>query len=222
MFPFSASGGEHMKKQLIATVAAIALAATGSASAHNAVNIKEAYAGYSTPMELSVNHGCKASPVIGLRLKVPDGVTDAKAAFDPNWSIEYKYRTLETPINMHGRMISEVVDEIIWKDPVKVLPADGWYPFRLRMTIPDTPNEIMHIRNITVCEEGTDPYVDMPDQELSIFDPNFAESAWAFMTATRGPAPFIVIRAPAKKQNAWEWTPEQARAGAMEQEASAK
>ena len=211
-----------MKHTLFATVAAAALAVSGPALAHNALNIKEAYAGYSTAMELNVNHGCKGSPVVGLRLRVPDGVTDAKAAFDPNWTIEYKYEDLETPIMAHGRQITQAVSEIVWKDPVKTLPADGWYPFRFRMTVPDTPNEVMHIRNITVCEEGTDPYVDLPDQDLSIFDANFAENAWAFMTATSGPAPFVVIRAPAKKQYPWEWTPEQARAGAMEQEAAAQ
>ena len=58
-----------------------------------------------------------AVPVVGLRIKVPDGVTDAKAAFDPAWDIEYKMRKLETPIMAHGREVNEVVGEIIWKNP---------------------------------------------------------------------------------------------------------
>lgn len=210
------------KKVLFATVGAVSLGLSASASAHNALDLKEGYAGYSTPMVLSVNHGCKASPVVGLRLQVPDGVTDAKAAFDPAWDIEYKMRKLDTPIMAHGRQVDEVVGEIIWKNPVKVVPADGWYPFKFRMTLPDEPGKIVHIKNITVCEEGTDPYVDMPEAELDINDPDFAKKTWAFMTATSGPAPFVVVRAPEKKQYPWEWTPEQARGDALQQEAMAK
>ena len=199
------------KKLMCSLFAAGAMGLSGLAAAHNAIDIKEGWAGYSTPMVLSVNHGCKASPVVGLRLKVPAGVVDAKAAYDPFWTIEYKMRKLPEPITMHGRPVNEVVDEIIWKDPVQVVPADAWYPFRFRMTLPNEPGKVLHIRNITVCEEGTDPYVDLPEQDLDINDPEFAEKAWAFMTATPTPAPFLVIRAPDKKQYPWEWTPAQAR-----------
>lgn len=196
-------------KKLLTALSGTLLAA--GAWAHNGLDIKEGLAGYSTPMVLSVNHGCKSSPVIGLRIQVPEGVTDAKAAFDPFWTIEYKMRKLDKPIEAHGRMIDEVVGEIIWKDPQRPIPADGWYPFKFRMTVPDRPGDIVHIRNITVCEEGTDPYVDLPEVALDINDPKFAEKTWAFMTATATPAPFFVIRAPAKKQYPWEWTPAQAR-----------
>lgn len=210
------------KSSLVAGVALGALAIAVPASAHNALDLKEALAGYSTPMVLSVNHGCHGSPVIGLRIKVPDGITDAKAAFDPAWTIEYKMRKLDKPVEMHGRPVTEVVDEIVWKDPVKVVPADGWYPFRFRMTIPETPSKVFHVRNITVCEGGkTDPYIDMPKEELKVEDPDFAKKAWDFMIATPTPAPFLVIRQAPKKQNPWEWTPEQAKGG-NSQEAMAK
>ena len=192
----------------------LVLAHSATTRAHNVINIEEAWAGYSTSMELNVNHGCKGSPVVGLRLKVPDGVTDAKAAFDPHWTIEYRYRDLDEPIVRHGREITRAVDEIIWKDPVKILPADAWYPFRFRMTMPDRPDEVLHFRNITVCEEGTDAYVDLPDEPLSVDDPNWADSVWKFVTATATPAPFVVIRARERKQYHWNWTPEDARGAA--------
>lgn len=200
-----------MRYDLRPAALAMVLGLSVVAHAHNAVNPKEAWAGYSTSLELNVNHGCKGSPVVGLRLKIPDGVRDARAAFDPNWVIEYKYRKLEKPFEYHGILITEVVDEITWKDPVKVLPANGWYPFRFRMTIPDRPNEVLHFRNITVCEEGTEGYVDLPDQELRVDDPNWGDNVWSFMTATATPAPFLVIRSAPKKQYPWEWTTEQAR-----------
>ena len=199
------------RASLIAAVATAALTQAGVAAAHNALDLKEAYAGYLTPLTLSVNHGCKASPVTGLRIKVPDGITDAKAAFDATWTIEYKMRKLTKPIEAHGLKITEVVDEIIWKNPAKPLPIDAWYPFKFRMTMPDTPDKVLHIKAITVCAEGTDAYVDMPREELKVGDADFARKAWAFMSATPTPAPFLVIRTPDKKQYPWEWTDQQAR-----------
>ena len=210
------------KASLIGSVAAVGAMVAVPALAHNALDLKEAYAGYSTPMVLSVNHGCHGKPVVGLRIKVPDGITDAKAAFDPAWTIEYKMKKLDNPIEAHGRQVTEAVDEIIWKDPVKQVPGDGWYPFHFRMTMPETPNKVLHVKAITVCTEGTDPYIDMPKEELKVEDPEFAKKAWAFMTATPTPAPFLVIRAPDKKQYPWEWTPDQARGVPSKQSAMSK
>ena len=211
-----------LKLCLVGGAAVVALAVATSASAHNGLDLKEAYAGYSTPMVVSVNHGCKGAPVIGFRLKVPEGITDARAAFDPAWDISYKMRKVDKPFQAHGTTITEVVDEIEWKNPVKVVPADGWYPFRFKMTIPETPNKVLHVRNITVCEGGkTDPYIDMPKEELKVEDPDFAKKAWDFIIATPTPAPFLVIRQAPKKQQPWEWTPEQAKGG-NSQEAMAK
>jgi len=211
-----------MFKKVVLYAAAFIGLFFSQANAHNVLDLKEAYAGYSTPMILSVNHGCKTSPVVGLRLKIPEGVIDGKAAFDPNWDIEYKMRDLDEPAMFHGRPINQVVDEIIWKNPIKIVPSNGWYPFKFRFTMPDEPGKVLHVQNITVCEEGTDPYVDLPEEPLNINDPDFAEKSWAFMTATRTPAPFLIIRAPEKKQHPWEWTPEQARGNSMQQEAMAK
>ena len=53
----------------------------------------------------------------------------------------------------------------------------------------------MHFKNIAICEGGaTDSYVDMPEVALDINDPEFAAKAGAFMAATPGPAPMVVIR----------------------------
>jgi len=182
------------------------------AAAHNVASIFEGSAGHSTAMALNVNHGCGKSPIVGLRLQVPEGVTDAKAAYDPHWTIEYKMRKLDEPIDFHGRPITEVVGEIIWKDPKNgSLPPTSWYPFQFRMTLPNEPNRVLHLKNITLCEEGTDPYIDMPEVALDVHDEDFAAKAWAFMSATANPAPFLVIRAAEKKQYPWEWTATQAR-----------
>ena len=151
------------------------------ASSHNVLDSWEGNAGMMMPMTLNVNHGCKGEPVIGLRIQVPEGVTDAKAAFDPNWDISYKMRKLETPITAHGREVNEVVGEIVWSNPVKAVPADGWYPFKFRWTLPKEVGAIHHVKNITVCENSSDGYVDLPEQALNSQDPEFPKKSWGFM-----------------------------------------
>lgn len=198
-----------LKKLVLAAIGSLSIGSVNTALAHNGLDLKEAYAGYSTFLTLSVNHGCKGSPITGLRVKVPEGITDARAAFAPGWAIEYKMRDLETPITSHGREITQVVDEIMWTAEGEPLPANSWIPFKFKMTIPDKPGEVLHIQNITTCVEGTDPYIDLPETALDITDPDFAKKSWDFMIATDTPSPFLIIREPEKKQYPWDWTPEQ-------------
>ena len=198
-----------LKKILLAAIGTLSLGSFNPAFAHNGLDLKEGYAGYSTFLTVSVNHGCKGSPITGLRVKVPEGITDARAAYDPNWKIDYKMRDLETPITSHGREITQVVDEIMWATKGEPLPANSWVPFMFKMTLPDEPGKVLHIQNITTCVEGTDPYIDLPETALDITDPEFGKKAWDFMIATDTPAPFLIIRAPEKKQYPWDWTPEQ-------------
>ncbi len=155
------------KKVLFTTAAVLSLSiGTAPANAHNGARpqgrlcrVFHAYGSQRQP-RLQKQPGCRTAD------QGPDGVTDAKAAFDPGLGIEYKMRTLETPIMAHGREVNEVVGEIVWKNPVKTVPANGWYPFKFRMTLPDEPGKVFHVQNITVCEEGTDPYVDLPEVAL--------------------------------------------------------
>ncbi|MGB1876379.1 MAG: YcnI family protein [Rhodospirillaceae bacterium] len=218
-----------LKNRLMTTLggavlcAGLSMGAAGTASAHNVLNVSEAPAGYLFPMVLNVNHGCKAAPVTAARLQIPNGIVDAKAVDKVGWKIEYKMRDLETPVMMHGREVTEVIGEIVWTKMGDPVPSDGWASFEFRGTIPKDVGRVMHFKNITVCEGGkTDAYVDMPEQALDVNDPEFAKKAWAFMTATSGPAPMVVIREPAKGQYPWEWTPEQIRGEEPSQEAMAR
>jgi uncharacterized protein YcnI len=217
-----------LKSRLMTTLAGAALCAgismgaATTAFAHNVINVAEAPAGYLFPMKLNVNHGCKGAPISAARLQIPDSIIDAKAIDKIGWNIEYKMRTLDTPATLHGREVTEVIGEIVWTKIGDPVPADGWASFEFRGTIPEDIGKVLHFKNITVCSDGaTDPYVDMPEAELKVDDPEFAAKAWAFMTATPHPAPMVVIRQPSKGQYPWLWTPEQARGEAPSQEAMA-
>lgn len=181
------------------------------AHAHNFLSSAEAFAGYRETVSLLVTHGCKGSPVKEVRLRVPAGVTSARPHHDHDWTIETVMKKLDEPIQAGGgRVISEVVDQIIWKDPKRSMPDNMYQEFRVRMLLPDSPGQILYFQSVNICENGErEAYVDLPEIELKLDDPEFGKKTWAFMTATATPAPFLILREAPKKQYPWDWTLEQ-------------
>ncbi len=109
-------------------------------------------------------------------------------------------------------MISEVVDEITWKDPPSPMPGSLMYEgFRFRVLLPDTPGAILFFRTVNICEKGDDRYVDLPTETLTASTPGLPEKLGKFMTATPTPAPFIILVKPNRPEYPWV-LPEQPKA----------
>lgn len=196
-----------MKKLLLTTVAAgLCGLIASTASAHNTLTSMEGYAGYVTDFEMRVTHGCKGSPVKEVRVKIPEGVLRVSVGANRDWKTEVKMRKLEKPVpGEGGNMITETVDQIIWKDPASPIPAGGTFEgFKFRGSLPKEENKILFFQTINVCEQGDDKYVDLPKEDIKVGDPDFKKKLWAFMTATPGPSPFLItVKAP-KPQYPWE------------------
>jgi uncharacterized protein YcnI len=214
-----------MKKMLFASVTAgvCGLFATAPASAHNTFTSMYAPAGYVHDMELRVTHGCMASPVKEVHVKIPDGLVRVSVGNTRDWKVETKMRKLDKPMpGEGGNMITETVDEIVWKDPTSPMPARGVFEgFKFRAMLPKTPGTVLWFKNFSVCEEGDDKYVDGPKEEINANMPDFAKKLEHFMTTTKGPAAFIVLEQPRRPQYPWEPAmPAKADAG-TQQKASA-
>ena len=194
----------------------------GVAGAHSVLSVNEGQAGHMFPMALNINHGCKTEPVTEVRLKIPEAIFETKASQKAGWTVEYKMRKLDKPVAQHGRQLTEVIDEIVWKNPVQPLPPDGWGSFEFRVKLPETAGQILYFKNISVCPNGTDAYMDVPKVPLDIKDPAFVEKAAAFMRATPGPAPMFIVRPAVGGQYPWEWTAAQVRGNAQVQQAISK
>jgi uncharacterized protein YcnI len=188
----------------VVTVAAAmaALLAGFPASAHNTLTSMYAPAGYVQDLELRVTHGCKGSAVKQVSVKIPEGVLRVSVAHNRDWQVETKMRKLPKPVpGEGGNMITETVDEIIWKNPKSVIPAMGaWEGFRFRGALPNTPGEILYFRSINVCEQGDDKYVDLPKEAIKATTPDLSSKLWSFMTATPGPSAFLILEKPARPQ----------------------
>ena len=178
----------------------------GVAAAHNYIVDKEIPAGYVSDIVMRVPHGCKDSPVNQVRIKIPEGVFRVTVEHRDDWDVTVKMRKVDPPIKIEaGREITETVDELMWSNPDNVLPPDRVGEFRFRAKLPDKPGEIVYFKTLNDCVDGTDYYVDLPEEPLDMTAPDFHEKFWAFMIATATPAPYIILVEPERPQYPWEW-----------------
>lgn len=191
-----------MKKYIPLIVGAALISGVPVAQAHNTMTAYYAPAGFMQDLELRVTHGCKGSPVKEVRLKIPDGMMRVSAEHNRDWTIEMKMRKLPKPVpGEGGNMLTDTVDEIIWKNPRSNLPGSGRFEgFRFRGMIPETAGKIIFFRSVNVCESGEERYVDLPSETLEAKTPGLPEKLLKFMTATATPSAFMIIEKPTRPQ----------------------
>jgi uncharacterized protein YcnI len=189
-------------KSTVFFCAAFGLLAASVAGAHNTFTTFYAPAGYVQDLEMRVTHGCKGSPVNEVRIKIPEGVSRVSAAVSRDWTVETKMRKLPKPVpGEGGTMITETVDEIVWKNPKTPVPALGSFEgFKFRAALPNKPGEIVFFRTVNVCVKGDDKYIDLPKEPLKVGVPDLAVKLGKFMAATPGPSPFLILEKPARPQ----------------------
>lgn len=205
-----------MKLVGVAVLCSTALFST-LALAHNYLVETQAPAGYVYDLVMRVPHGCQGSAVKQVRIKIPEGVFRVTAEDRDDWEVTMTTRKVDPPaVGDGGREITETIDEIMWSNPKRLLPADRTGEFKFRAKLPDEVGKVLFFRTLNTCVEGDDNYVDLPEQPLVLSDPKFHEKFWAFMTATATPAPYLILTKPVRPQYPWEWKSIQDRAHAME------
>lgn len=194
-------------KRLVTACAALSVCLlAASASGHNYLLPTLAPAGFVHDIVMRVPHGCKGSPVNKVRIKIPEGVYRVSVEHREDWDVEVKMRQLDPPIVVEaGREITETVDQISWSNPKYVLPPDRIGEFRFRAMLPNEPGRVLFFKTLNDCEEGTDYYVDVPEEPLDLRDPKFHEDFWDLMSATATPAPYMILVKPERPQYPWEW-----------------
>ena len=191
-------------KNLVTMTVGVAICAgmAGNAAAHNTLTSMYAPAGYMQDMEMRVTHGCKGSAVKEVRMKLPEGVLRVSVGYTRDWEYEVKMRKLPKPVpGDGGNMITETIDEIIWKNPKSPIPGSGAFEgFKFRGALPNTPGEILFFRTVNICEVGDDKYIDLPKETLNAKTPDLPNKLLKFMMATPGPAPFLLLEKPTRPQ----------------------
>lgn len=199
------------KKALLTTAAlgAVAFLSATAASAHNYMTTLRAPAGYMADMEARVAHGCLAEDVEEVRIKIPEGVYRVTPMHNREWEVETVMRKVNPPVpGDGGRPITTTVDQIIWKNPSKVIPYNRFEGFKFRAKLPDEPGRVLFWQMVNICAEGRDPYTDVPEETLTTSDPAFGKKFEEFMMGTQHGSPYTVLYEPNMPQYPWEWTAE--------------
>lgn len=189
-------------KFLIGAASSIFSLSSAAALAHNTFTSMYAPAGYVQDLEMRVTHGCKGSAVKEVRIKMPEGLLRVTVMNNREWQTETRMRKLAKPMpGDGGNMVTETVDEIIWKNPKTPLPGSGMYEgFHFRGALPNTPGTILFFKTVNVCEQGDDKYIDMPSEKLEARTPGLPDKLLKFMMATSGPSPFLILEKPVRPQ----------------------
>ena len=111
---------------------------------------------------LQVPHGCKASPTVAIRVRIPEGVTSVKPQPKPGRKLGITRAKLPQPVDAgHGRMVSERVSEVAWTGGL--LPDEYFDEFKLVMKLPDKPGATLYLPVVQECRDGVTRWIETPD-----------------------------------------------------------
>jgi uncharacterized protein YcnI len=131
------------------------------AGAHVGTSIKEVPAGSSTPLGLTIGHGCSGSPTNAVSVQIPDGINNATAFAHAGWTITSEKQALTPPItSAHGEEVTERVAVINFKATAgNELAADVRDTFSINFTAPDTPGETLFFKTVQTCVSGSEDWI---------------------------------------------------------------
>lgn len=132
------------------------------AFAHVTLQTKEAPIGSSYKAVLKVPHGCKGSPMIKLRVQVPEGVVNVKPQPKPGWTLDTVQGDYAASYTVHGAQVGSGVKEIVWAGGL--LPDDRYDEFVFVGYLTDglAPDSTLYFPVVQECKEGVARWIDKP------------------------------------------------------------
>ncbi len=143
-------------------VAAFAVLAAPSASAHITLENREATIGKSYKAVFEVPHGCAGSATTRIRIQIPQGVIGVKPMPKPGWNVETIKGKYASEYDLHGVKLSEGVKEVVWSGGK--LPDDFYDEFVINtfLTVDLKPNTTLYFPVVQECEQGVSRWIDIP------------------------------------------------------------
>jgi uncharacterized protein YcnI len=140
-----------------------------SAQAHVTLEARQAPADSYYKAVLRVGHGCKDSPTVRLRVRIPDGVTGVKPQPKPGWKLDITRVKLATPLDDgHGGKITEGVGEVAWSGGS--LADEHYDEFALRVRLPDRAGATLYFPVVQECAQGAHRWIELPAAGKSSHD----------------------------------------------------
>lgn len=148
-------------------IRALALAAVLTASvsvstpvfAHVTLANPQAIAGSYYKAVFNVPHGCKGSPTLKIRIRIPDGVIAVKPQPKAGWKIDTVEGAYEKSYSLHGAQVASGIREVSWTGRLPSAYFDE-FVFQAYLT-PDLPaGAVVHFPVVQECEKGVARWID--------------------------------------------------------------
>jgi uncharacterized protein YcnI len=132
-----------------------------SAHAHVTLETRQAPADSYYKAVLRAPHGCKGSPTVRLRVRIPEGVTGVKPQPKVGWKLEITRVKLAQPLDDgHGGKITETVGEVAWAGGS--LADEHFDEFAMMMKLPDRAGATLYFPVVQECAQGVHRWIELP------------------------------------------------------------
>jgi len=142
--------------------AALACAAAAPAAAHVTLATTQAPASSYVKLVFDVPHGCKGSPTLKLRVRIPDGVISVKPQPKPGWQLDIVQGAYAKPYALHGAQLSSGVREVSWSGRLADAEFDE-FAFMAYLSSDLPAGTVVHFPVVQECEKGVARWIDTAD-----------------------------------------------------------
>lgn len=145
----------------LAAVCAVLLPVS-PAFAHVTLETRQAPVDGTYKAVLKVPHGCKGSPMVTLRVRIPDGVIGVKPQPKAGWTLDTVKADYARSYALHHGQVTSGVREIAWTGR---LPDDRYDEFVFIAYLSDTLKApgTLYFPVVQECEQGVERWIDRPD-----------------------------------------------------------
>jgi uncharacterized protein YcnI len=149
-----------MQKIILAATAAL-IASSVAALAHATLEVKEAPVGAAYKAVIRIGHGCEGEATLKVRVRVPEGLINAKPMPKADWTLETVRGPYAKAYESYGSSVTEGVTEIVWTGS---LPDDHYDEFVFRGTIAKslTPGDVLTVPVVQECADKAERWIEIP------------------------------------------------------------
>ncbi|NYT68890.1 YcnI family protein [Pusillimonas noertemannii] len=144
----------------IVTLAACFLAP--AAYSHVSLQVKTAPIDSSYKAVFRVPHGCKGSPTIKIRIRIPEGVVGVKPQPKAGWSLETIKGDYAKPHTRYGAKVTSGVKEVVWTGGPLLDEHYDEFVFVSYLSGELTPGSTLYFPVVQECEQGVERWIDLP------------------------------------------------------------
>jgi len=133
------------------------------AHAHITLETRQAPIESSYKAVLKVPHGCKGSPTVKIRVRIPEGVIGVKPQPKAGWTLDTIKSSYARPYSLYGAQASSGVTEISWSGGSLSDEYYDEFAFVAYLSSGLEPNTTVYFPVVQECRNGVARWIEIPE-----------------------------------------------------------